>query len=123
MTSKQICVKRSRDSVAFKGGRRAERLGRFVFLLLIQVPSRAELQLRTGGGAIKTSGVVSQGCSRFFSSRMRAPVYVSKVRLFRSGSAKVSLALWMVGFSETLKVLRFLGDRHDGIFEPCDATV
>lgn len=65
VTSKQICVKRSRDSAAFKGGQHAERLGRFVFLLLIQVASRAELQLRTGGDAIKTLGVMSQGCSKF----------------------------------------------------------
>lgn len=64
VTSKQICVERSPDSVGFEGGQHAERLGRFVFLLLIQVASRAELQLQTGGDAIKTLGVMSQGCSK-----------------------------------------------------------
>lgn len=116
VTSKQICVKRRRDSVAFKGGRHAERLGRFVFLLLIQVPSLAELQLRTGGDAIKTSGVMSQGCSRFLLPS--TPQKFGSSQRLGSELPKFGLAFWMVRFSETLK-----GDKHDEILELCDATV
>lgn len=114
MTSKQICVKRSRDSVAFKGGRHAERLGRFVFLPLIQVASRAELQLRTGSDAIRTLGVMSQGCSRLWlmhaRSHLRRNFMLSlKSLALHSGSDQSCRSLF--GSLETLKVLHFQGDK------------